>query len=122
MLRIQTGNMAKTTKKLKWAVLALFLLLISAVVFAVSAHGFILLTKKTYLLLCGLLALLCAVLGFISFSYKKGKSGIVAVINVLLSVFLISGSMYLPIMEKKPEEMNEQELLRELLKHQRRHT
>ena len=93
--------MAKTTKKLKWAVLALFLLLISAVVFAISAHGFILLTKKTYLLLCGLLALLCAGLGFVSFSYKKGKSGIVAVINVLLSIFLISASLYLPIMEKK---------------------
>ena len=93
--------MTKTTKKLKWAVLALFLLLISAVVFAISANGFILLTKKTYLLLCGLLALLCAVLGFVSFSYKKGKSGIVAVINVLLSVFLISASLYLPVMEKK---------------------
>ena len=97
------GIMAKhtKTKKLKWAVLTLFLLLISAVVFAVSAHGFILLTQKTSLLLCGLLALLCAVLGFISFSYKRGKSGIVAAVNVLLSIFLISGSLYLPVMEKK---------------------
>lgn len=89
------------TKKLKWAVLTLFLLLISAVIFAIRANGFILLTKKTYLLLCGLLTLLCAVMGFISFSYKRGKSGIVAAFNVLLSICLIGGSLYLPVMERK---------------------
>lgn len=91
----------KPNKKLKWAVLTLFFLLISAVLFAAKANGFILLTKKTYLLLCGLLAVLCAVMGFISFSYKHGRSGIAAAVNMLLSLCLIGGTLYLPVMERK---------------------
>lgn len=87
-------------KHLNWKMISYTVLLVTAVLFFFMATRFIIFPKKYKLPLLGILAAVLLVMGLLSLLNKKGKT-VVSILNILLSVCLITGSLFLPNLENR---------------------
>ena len=93
--------MTHKKRKMKIAVISWLAVLILSIVLFFIARGFIVFPKQYTWHLAGALAALALLTGVLSFLIKKGKSAVMTVINVILSLCMAAGSIYLPILQKQ---------------------
>lgn len=91
----------KTQRKIKWNILTWAVSAVLAVVFYFAVTGFSAFPSKYKLPVLAILAVLIALTGIFSFRAKKGGKTVITVINVILSVCLAAGSIYVPYLDGK---------------------
>lgn len=98
----------KKKKSVNWAAITWIVLLAASIVFFFIATGFIIFPSKYKLPLGAILFVLAALMGFFSLRKRKVQKGklphkriAVIIINCVLSVLMIGGSVYLPILQAK---------------------
>jgi cell envelope-related function transcriptional attenuator common domain len=95
----------KRKVRINWVGITWIILLIAAVLFFFIAKGFIAFPQKYTLPLGAVLALIVAIMGIFSLrrtaKKKSAKKIAITIINCILSVLLIAGSIYIPYLQSK---------------------
>lgn len=93
----------KVVRRVNWAAVTWFALLLISIVFYFIAISFVVFPDKYKLPAALIVALIVAVMGFLSLrqTKKPSKKMAVRIINCILSVAMIAGSVYLPILQAK---------------------
>lgn len=95
----------KVVRRPNWAAITWAVLLVIAVVFYFIAISFVVFPSKYKLPLAAILALIVAIMGIFALRKNKKKKSAkrvaVIVINIILCIAMIGGSIYLPVLQAK---------------------
>ena len=95
----------KNKKKLNWLVISWFVLFTVTIIFCCIAFSFVVFPDKYKLPLVGILLVIVACMGFFSLkkrgNHKSAGKTACMVINCVLCVCMVGGSIYLPVLQAK---------------------